>query len=100
MGVLAVRNTRSDRVLFFGTTNLPGKINSVGFQLQMGSFVDKGFQKDYDAGQASDICFTVVQVLKPDKSPGYDYRDDLKRVAKSFAEQEKAASEAGGDIIG
>lgn len=84
MGVLQVRNNRTGQAAIFGTTNLTGKVNSITFQLEMGSFVDREFQKAYDAGTAGDIEFKVLEILKRDKSPAYNYRDDLKLLAKKW----------------
>lgn len=87
MGVLQAHNKRTGQSIIFGTTSLTGKVNSVTFQLEMGSFVDKEFQKSYDAGSPDDIEFKVLEVLKRDKSPAYNYRDDLKLLAKKWQEQ-------------
>jgi hypothetical protein len=84
MGVLGARNKRTGRMLYFGTMNLAGKQNSISFQLEMGSFIDHEFQADYDAGAPDDLEFEILEVLKPDKSPGYDYRFDLKTRAESY----------------
>ncbi len=83
MGVLQVRNKRTGQAFVFGVTNLEGKVNGVGAQLASGSFMDKGFQKDYDAAP-EDIEFAVLEVVKRDKSPGYDYRTDLKLLAMKW----------------
>lgn len=87
MGVLAARNIRTGRTLYFGTMNLAGKQNSISFQLEMGSFIDKAFQTEYDARAPDDIEYEILEVLKPDKSPGYDYRYDLKQLSESYKEK-------------
>lgn len=46
-------------------------------------------QKEWDDGSPDDFTFEVLEVLKPDKSPTYDYRDDLKRLAKTWSEKLK-----------
>jgi hypothetical protein len=89
MGVLQVRNSRTGQVFVFGATNLEGKVNGARAQLASGSFMDKGFQADYNTAP-DDVEFTVLEVVKRDKSPGYDYKTDLKLLAKKWADSTRA----------
>ena len=87
MGVLQVRNKVTGNSVIFAAANLAGKINCVTFQLEAGSFIERGFQQAYDAGSPTDIEFNVLQVLKPEKSPGYNYKADLKLLAEAWKDK-------------
>ncbi len=94
MGVLQVRNKRTGQAFIFGVTNLEGKVNGIRAQLASGSFMDKGFQKDFDAAP-DELELIVLEVVNRDKSPVYDYIADLKLLAKKWTDE---ASEAVYDV--
>jgi hypothetical protein len=76
-GLFAVLNT-VDGVLLVGTsTDLPGKLNSQRFQLQMGSHPDKALQTDYNRLGVDAFSFEVLDRLDPPAEPGQDLRKDL-----------------------
>lgn len=83
MGVLQVANKLTGQTVLFGTANLSGKINSVKFQLERARLSTKISKKPMSAGAPDDIEFIVLEVLRPDKSPGYNYKEDLKQLAKA-----------------
>ncbi len=90
MGIYRVTNRRTGRFWIGSAVNVNGKINSLKFQLEMGSYtLDREMQKEWDEGSPDDFTFEVLEVLKPDKSPAYDYREDLKKLAKSWSERFK-----------
>lgn len=83
MGVYKVTNKRTGRFWIGSAVNVNGKINSLKFQLEMGSYtLDREMQNEWNNGSPEDFTFEVLEVLKPDKSPTYDYRNDLKRLEK------------------
>jgi hypothetical protein len=90
MGVYRVTCTKTGRSYIGSGLNVNGKLNSARFQLEMGSFMDKEMQKDWNDGSPDDFTFEVLEILKPEKSPTYDYREDLKNLVKAWSEKLKS----------
>jgi len=79
MGIVQVENIRNNRVYLTASANTPGTINSIRFQLKMGTFLpSSGLAQDWKEQGEQNFVVKVLDELKPVDDPGYDYRDDLK----------------------
>src|ERR1700690_4034174 len=79
MGIVQVKNIRNSRVYLAASANTAGTINSIRFQLKMGTFLPSpGLAKDWKELGEQGFVFEVLDELKPADDPAYDYRDDLK----------------------
>jgi len=96
MGIVQVRNIRNGRVYLSASANTPGTINSIRFQLKMGTFLPSpGLAKDWEGLGEQSFAFEVLDELKPVDDPAYDYRDDLKALETMWLEKLKPFGERG-----
>jgi hypothetical protein len=87
MGVFQVRNAINGKVLLVRSQNVPGKINSIKFQLEMGTHMNKELQNDWHEYGDNNFSFDVLELLKPSKDPLYDNSEDLKTLEDIWLEQ-------------
>jgi hypothetical protein len=96
MGIVQVKNIRNNRVYLTASANTQGTINSIRFQLKIGSFLpSSALLKDWK--EMGEQCFVieVLDELKPVDDPAYDYRDDLKALETMWLEKLKPYGEQG-----
>lgn len=77
MGIWQVRNLANDRVLIGASPNLPGIINRLQFQLQMGSHQNAELQADWNEYGSDNFAFEILDELTPNADPQHDHRADL-----------------------
>ena len=96
MGIVQVRNLRDNRVYLTASANTPGTINSIRFQLRMGTFLPSpGLAKDWKELGEENFAVEVLDTLKPVDDPAWDYRDDLKALEEMWMEKLKPFGERG-----
>ena len=96
MGIVQVRNIRNSRVYLTASANTPGTINSIRFQLRMGSFLPSpGLAQDWKEQGEQNFVVEVLDELKPVDDPAYDYRADLKALEAMWLEKLKPFGERG-----
>ena len=96
MGIVQVRNIRNNRVYLTASANTAGTINSIRFQLKMGSFLPSaGLAQDWKELGEENFVIEVLDALKPVDDPAYDYRDDLKALEAMWMEKLKPFGELG-----
>jgi hypothetical protein len=96
MGIVQVKNIRNNRVYLTASANTAGTINSIRFQLKMGTFLPSpGLVKDWKEMGEQCFVFEVLDELKPVDDPAYDYRDDLKALETMWLEKLKPFGERG-----
>lgn len=95
MGIFIVKNIQTGKVLIGKSTNLPGKINSIRFQLETGSCMNRELQKDFREYGGDQFLFETLDMLEPDKEPGYDYSDELNVLEKMWLEKLQPYCEKG-----
>jgi hypothetical protein len=88
MGIVQVRNIKNNRVYLTVSANTPGTINSIRFQLKMGTFLPSpALAQDWKEIGEENFVIEVLDVLKPVEDPAYDYRDDLKALETMWLEK-------------
>jgi hypothetical protein len=88
MGIVQVKNTMNDSVYLTASANTVGTINSIRFQLKMGSFFPSpALTEDLRDMGAESFVIEVLDELKPVEDPAYDYRDDLKALEAVWKEK-------------
>ena len=96
MGIVQVKNIRNNRVYLIASANIPGTINSIRFQLKMGTFLPSpGLAQDWRELGEQSFVVEVLDELKPVDDPAYDYRDDLKALEAMWLEKLKPFGEQG-----
>jgi hypothetical protein len=90
MGIVQVKNITNGRVYITASANTTGTINSIRFQLKMGSFFpSSALAKDWNEMGEQSFVFEVIEVLKPVDDLAHDYRDDLKALEAIWLEKLK-----------
>jgi len=77
MGILLIRNNRSDKVFLVSSLDLPGAINRHKFQLNAGGHPNKELQADWNQLGSDAFAFEIVDELSPGSDLEQDYRRDL-----------------------
>ncbi|MEN6624855.1 MAG: GIY-YIG nuclease family protein [Candidatus Sumerlaeia bacterium] len=88
MGVYQIRNTANGRVLVGSNLNLDGRRNRFEFERRDGSFANnREIKKDWDEAGPDAFVFEILEELKPNDDPQYDYRADLAALEKQWLEK-------------
>jgi hypothetical protein len=88
MGIVQIKNIKDNRIFLMASANTTGTINSIRFQLRMGTFLPSpGLAKDWQDMGAESFVIEVLDELKPVDDPAYDYRDDLKALEAMWLEK-------------
>ena len=96
MGIVQVRNIRNRPRVSHGKRQYPGTINSIRFQLKMGSFLPSpGLAQEWKEQGEQNFVVEVLDELKPVDDPAYDYRADLKALEAMWLEKLKPFGERG-----
>jgi group I intron endonuclease len=95
MGVYQIKNLANGKILVGSSKNLPGKINSHRFQLNMGSHMNKALQKEFTYFGKENFTFQVLDNLDPKDDPSYDYSMDLDILEKMWIERLQPFGERG-----
>lgn len=79
MGIIGIRNIETNRTYVISSIDIPSKINMLRFQLELGSFMCKSLQKDWNTLGSDKFVFETLESLEHDKDGiKKDYKDDLK----------------------
>jgi hypothetical protein len=96
MGIVQVKNSKNGRMYLTASANTPGTINSIRFQLKMGTFLPSpALTKDWKEMGEQNFVVEVLDELKPVDDPAHDYRDDLKALEAMWMEKLKPFGERG-----
>ena len=86
-GLYAVRNVRTDKLLFGSTADLDGMLNRQRFQLDMGSHPDKELQADWNELGPNAFAFEVLDQLDLKDDANVDPREDLRALKAMWLEK-------------
>lgn len=96
MGIVQVLNRANGRVYLTASANTAGTINSIRFQLKMGTFLPSpALAHDWRELGEQGFEIMVIDELKPVDDPAYDYRDDLKALEAMWFEKLQPYGERG-----
>lgn len=88
MGIYQIKNLSTGKFLINSSKNLNGILNRSKFQLELGSYVNKALQEDYNNLGESQFSFEILDELKPKKDdPSYDYTKDLETLKELWLEK-------------
>lgn len=88
MGVFQIRNTVNGKVLVGSNLNLDGRRNRFEFERRDGSFANnREIKLDWDQFGPDAFVFEIIEQLKPNDDPQYDYRFDLAELEKKWLEK-------------
>ena len=91
MGLFAIRNLASGRLLIDKSTNLPGSLNRHRMELRMGTHRCRKLQEDwFHYGEAA-FGFEILERIKERIEPDFNYLVELERIlAERLSQSEKA----------
>ena len=95
MGIYQIKNLKDGKILIGSSRNLKGKLNSIKFQLEMGSYINKELQKDFAEYGEKYFTFETIDLLEPKEDPGYDYTEDLNTLEEMWREKLQPYNEKG-----
>ena len=95
MGIFQIKNLVNGKIFLGSSKNLKGKLNSIKFQLEMGSYINKELQKDFNEYRENNFLFETLDLLEPKEDPGYDYSDDLNTLEEMWLEKLQPYDEKG-----
>jgi nitrate/nitrite-specific signal transduction histidine kinase len=96
MGIVQVKNIKNGRVYLAASANTAGTINSIRFQLRMGTFLPSpALARDWKELGEQSFAIEVIDELKPVDDPAYDYQEDLKALEAMWLEKLKPFGERG-----
>ena len=95
MGVYQIKNLKNGKIFIGAAKNLPGKLNSIKFQLEHGSYPNTGLQKDFEIFGEKNFSFEAIDTLEPKEDLTYDYTADLSILEEIWIEKLQPFSEKG-----
>lgn len=95
MGIYQVKNLANGKILIGGSKNLKGKLNSIKFQLEMNSCMNKELQNDFNRYMEKNFLFETIDMLEPKEDPNYDYTEDLNVLEEMWLEKLQPYEEKG-----
>ncbi|MDR3589412.1 MAG: GIY-YIG nuclease family protein [Negativicutes bacterium] len=87
MGVYRLKNSGSNKSLVGSSMNLPGKKNSIFFQLELGSFPNKAVQADWNAHGPDTFTFEILETIKPAEIPETDWREAVTALEEKWLDK-------------
>jgi hypothetical protein len=99
MGIFQIKNLINGKIFIGNSENLSGKLNSIKFQLEMGSYVNKELQKDFNQFGEKNFLFEAIDFLEPKEDPNYNYTDDLKILEEMWLEKLQPFEEKGYNLM-
>lgn len=85
-GVYQIRNTAENKVFVLATPELK-TMNGKRFQLQMGSFLNRELQEDWNRLGEDTFAFEVLEVLEEKEDGFFDEKEELKKLEKKWLEK-------------
>ncbi len=77
MGVYAIRDRESGRVLLGASRNVHAALNRARFELRMGSHSNRLLQDEWDRSGPERFAFEVLELVKERDDPDFDYAGEL-----------------------
>lgn len=84
MGVYQLTNNVNGKVLIGSSMNLPGKKNSLLFQLKSGCHSSKDLQADWNEFGAAAFSFAIVETIKAEETAQENWRDAVAQIEKKW----------------
>ena len=94
-GVFALTNQTNGRVYVGGSLNLDGAMNRMRFELKMRSHRNKSLQQDWIAHGAEAFSFAVLDHIKEQDDPLFDYAAELDSMLQLWREETPCHGDSG-----
>ena len=87
MGIYAIRDKETGKVLVGSSRNVNGAINRAQFELRMRSHSDKALQAAWDHSGPERFAFEIIDLLKESTNPDFDYASELHALEQFYREE-------------
>lgn len=87
VGVYQVRNKLNSKVFIGSAFNVPGKLNGVRFELNLGSYRIAALQKDWKEFGEEGFEIEILETLDQDKIEEALLKDELVKLEKKWLEK-------------
>ena len=87
MGIYAIRNLASGRVLIDSSPNVTGALNRHRTQLRLGLHRIKALQEDWQVHGEAGFAFDMLQPVEERADPAFDYAAELQRLLLPWRER-------------
>ena len=84
MGVYAIRDRETGKVLVGSSRNVDGAINRAQFELRMRSHSNKVLQAAWNSSGAQRFTFEIIDLLKQHADPNFDYPNELRLLEQLY----------------
>lgn len=84
MGIFAIRNLATGRMLIDQSTHLGGSINRHRTELLLGTHRNKALMADWRANGEAAFVFEVLEKIDERPQPDYDYKAELERLLEHW----------------
>ncbi|MGE5582490.1 MAG: GIY-YIG nuclease family protein [Bacillota bacterium] len=95
IGIFQITNLVSGKIFIGGTSNLDKVFNRHQAQLKFGSHPNKELQNDWNQSGPANFTFEILDELKPNEDPDYNYNEDLKTLEELWLEKLQPYGEKG-----
>jgi hypothetical protein len=95
MGIFQIKNLANNKIFIGSSSNIEGKLNSIKFQLEMGSYINKDLQKDFNQFGVENFLFETLDILEPKQDTEYNYNEDLKTLEEMWIDKLQPFNERG-----
>lgn len=87
MGIYCIKNLTTGKVFIGKSKELRGKLNSIKFQLNHGSFINGELQKDFNKSGEENFSFEILDNLEHKEDSDYDYTRDLATLERMWLDK-------------
>lgn len=87
MGVYAVHNLAAGTVRVFASTNVPGAINRLRFELRMRNHRDAALQRAWDEHGGQGVRIEEVERVRQRSDPAFDHAAELRTLHALWSQE-------------
>lgn len=87
MGIYAIRDKETGRVLVGSSRNVDGALNRAQFELRMRSHVDKTLQAAWNSSGPERFVFEIVELVKERDDADFDYAKEMQALEQLYREE-------------
>ena len=86
VGIYAIRDHASGRLLLGASHNVHAALNRARFELRMGTHTDRVLQAEWNRRGADGLAFEVLELVKERDDADFDYASELKALEQIHRE--------------
>lgn len=87
MGIYAIRDKETGKVLVASSRNVDGAINRAQFELRLRSHANKSLQAEWDRSGSDRFAFEILELVKEREDPDFNYAEELRMLEQLYREE-------------